>query len=355
MTIKNDFKEKGLLLKSEWDFTPDEWACIGFKTEGRRDGFFKRTGEGAIIAFFIVRGRSKDKDMWGKVVGFFELSAEKDKTQKFICPEFWNKHQLNLETNNRWLHGVGISRAWLVNKDDWKDVEVIFPNTYTKKRSFSIGAHGRKVTEADFNQIKRLRIKPVKVYGQPLPDAEPEIETAGDLLRVREIQLYGYDDFPAKPEPIRAEDSIKPSRAGPTNKGNYLVNEIAGPKYLYILKLEGSPADWLGKHYSFDCENKIIVKVGYSNSPERRCYKDIQPSYPFGQFKWHIMFPTELGNPHAPDEDTAKIGEQAMKDFFNTHPKVKSLGGEFYLVPKNLCKPCFDAGLSAITYPKTKK
>ncbi len=348
MTIKNDSKEKGLWLKSEWDFTPDEWACIGFKTEGRRDGFFKRTGEGAIIAFFIVRGRSKDKDMSGKVVGFFELSAEKDKTQKFICPEFWDKHQLNLETNNRWLHGVGISRAWLVNKDDWEDVEFIFPNTYTKERSFSIGAHGRKVTEADFNQIKRLRIKPVKVYGQPLPDAEPEIETAGDLLRLREIQLYGYDGFPAKPEPIRAEDSIKPSRAGPINKGNYSVGEIDGPRHLYILKLEGSPADWLG----YDCQDKIIIKVGFSKSPHERC-ASIQSNYPKGQFKWGVMFPKQFNNPPAPDGNTAKIGEDAMKKFLKDN--AEPLDGEFYLVPKNLCKPCFDAGLSAINYPKTKK
>ncbi len=326
MTIKNDFREKGLLLTSLWGFDTDGWGCIGFGRESTRD---KTADSGKIIVIYVTKSNGPE---WlrGKVVGFAELSGQTGHIKDFMLPISWEEKQQDRKISDRWLHGAEMSRAWKVIFSDLKIVDDVFPNTFTNDRAQSIGTHGRDVEEADFINVEELRVREVSVYKQKPLAIESEIFTITEAL-------------------------AKPSRAGPTNKGNYLVDEIDGPKYLYILKLEGSPADWLGKHYSFDYKNKIIVKVGYSNNPERRCYKDIQPSYPFGQFKWHIMFPTESGNPHAPDEDTAKIGEQAMKDFFDTHPEVKSLGGEFYLVPKNLCKPFFDAGLSAITYPKTKK
>ncbi len=342
-----NFREKRLWLKSEWDFTPDKWACIGFKTTKIRDSFFKRTGAGSIIAFWIAQGHSKDRDMWGNLVGFFELSEEMDETQKFVCPEFWEEHELKWGISNRWPHGVGIRRAWLVNKDDWENVGTIIPNTYKPIWGRWIARDGKEIQEANFDKITELRIDPAKVYGQPLPDAEPEIETVEDLLRVREIQLYQQDGKPKKPKPMTRDDIARASRAGPISKDGYFVKDPDGQRYLYILKLEGSPENWLGENPFFDIGDRIIVKIGFSHDPQKR-KRQIQSSYPLGQFEWQVMFPTEFGNPPAPNGETALIGEAAMKQFFYEHPNAESLGGEFYLVPENLCKPCFDTGLEAI-------
>lgn len=324
------------------EFIPEEWGCIGFKIESRMNGFIERTGVGSIFAIYLTKQDGDPSDDRGKVVGFVEISNKTDHISNLASEESIQRSQ------GRWLHGVEVTHAWRVIQEHKQVVETIFLDTYDPNSGQTIAAQGRHVKETNFNNIKELEVRAVNVYGQPpLPDAEPEIETVEDILRVREIQLYQQDGKPKKPKPMTGDDIVRASRAGPISKDGYFVKDPDGERYLYILKLKGSPENWLGENPFFDIRNRIIVKIGFSHDPQKR-KRQIQSSYPLGQFEWDVMFPTEFIGAHAPNGDTALIGEAAMKKFFYEHPDAESLGGEFYLVPKNICKKCFDAGLEAI-------
>ncbi len=181
--------EKDLWLTSGWNFTPWKWGCVGFTNESARNKFANPT---RIVAVYVVKHKGPPKKR-GKVVGFAELSGEKGCLRDFISKKAWNKKEDDPESKGRWNYAALIKQAWLVVEKDWQDVESIFSNTYTIGRARSIGANGRIVKENDFSKLKELRIEPSEVFKQPFPDAEPEIKTMGDLLRVRKIKLCDLD------------------------------------------------------------------------------------------------------------------------------------------------------------------
>ncbi len=184
--------EKGLWLTSGWDFTPCKWGCVGFTNESARNRFANSV---RIAAFYVVKHKGPQKKR-GKVVGFAELSGEKGCLRNFISKRAWKDKEAHRDSKGRWNYAVVIKQAWLVIENDeegWEDVESIFSNTYTIGRARSIGANGRIVKENDFSKLKELRIEPSEVFKQPFPDAEPEIKTMGDLLRVRKIKLCDLD------------------------------------------------------------------------------------------------------------------------------------------------------------------
>ncbi len=184
--------EKGLWLTSGWDFTPCKWGCVGFTNESARNRFANSV---RIAAFYVVKHKGPPKKR-GKVVGFAELSGEKDCLRDFISKRAWKDKEAHRDSKGRWNYAAVIKQAWLVVEKDWQDVESIFSNTYTIGRARSIGANGRIVKENDFSKLKELRIEPAEVFKQeelPKEPTEPEIKTVGDLLRVRDIKLCGLD------------------------------------------------------------------------------------------------------------------------------------------------------------------
>ncbi len=186
-------KKKSLRLMCEWNFTPNEWAGIGFSDKSVQD---KVAVQGSIVAIYIAKRTKsiKAQKKRGKVVGFVELSGETSHVSKFASPRIFANHKKKNKDidKDRWAFGVGISRAWYVEKASWRIVDDIFKKTYDPKAARHIGTHTKIVEEEDFANIKELRIKPAKVYPQkqlPEEHKEPEIRTVGELLKKRGIPI----------------------------------------------------------------------------------------------------------------------------------------------------------------------
>ncbi len=185
---KMNFRENGLWLMSELDFMPDVWGGIGFHEARLQNRIARR---GTIVAIYNVRD-SDNEDSQGMVVSFVELSGEMGNIRQFVCNDTLEE-RLAIEGNeNRWRYAVEISRAWMVARACWQDVEDIFSNTYENRRQGrDIGTNGRMVeSQNNFNLIENLIIEPVRVYPQvvlPPEHEEPAIRTAGALLRIRGV------------------------------------------------------------------------------------------------------------------------------------------------------------------------
>lgn len=109
----------------------------------------------------------------------------------------------------------------------------------------------------------------------------------------------------------------------------YFVGETDGPKYLYILRLEGDVAAWLGRS-AVDVAGKSIIKVGFSKNPASR-RDQIQAAYPVGKFQWRVLFPKPpIGEPPYKNADVAIAGEDAMKEYLGKDLRQR-LGGEFFV------------------------
>lgn len=116
-------------------------------------------------------------------------------------------------------------------------------------------------------------------------------------------------------------------RGGPASDAGYMVADGVAdlPRQLYVLKLEGDTAAFLGR----GAGDRTIYKIGLSASPELR-RQTLQKALPDGAFRWslHRCNTTEQIEPYR-NFEAALAGEYAMKAHLAAHGEW--LGGEFYL------------------------
>lgn len=301
-------------LTSFWGFDPSKWGCIGFADEGKRHRFLSQSKPGVLVAVYVTKSKGPE-DMRGKVVGILELSHEVGHAQNYISGDSWREKELNPDSKGKWLHAVKATRAWNIVPEDWKCVEDIFPKAYSSAHPEFIGASGVKVSADEADRLLQLDVQEVHVYGST-KTADPAIQTL--------------------------DNALSPSRAIPPPSEPYTVGETDGPKYLYILELQGDIAAYLGCSPE-DVEDKSIIKVGFSKSPLAR-RNQIQSAYPKGSYKWSVLFPSP--QPDQPPYANAKIaivGEDAMKKRL-VDGKAKGLGGEFFLAEGWLVNNTWTAG-----------
>lgn len=256
--------------------------------------------------------------MRGKVVGVLEISHEAGDAKNYISGDRWREKELDPASKGKWLHAVKATRAWSIVPEDWKPVEHLLPNAYNSAHPEFIGASGVKVSAEEAGKLLQLDVEEVHVYGCN-NSADPTIQTL--------------------------QNSLRPSLAIPPPSAPYRVGETDGPKYLYILKLLGNTAVYLGCSPDV-VEEKSIIKVGFSKSPLAR-RNQIQSAYPEGTFKWEILFPNPT--PDAAPYSNARIaisGEDAMRKRL-VDEKAKVLGGEFFLAEDWLVYKTWAAGIHA--------
>lgn len=301
-------------LTSFWGFDPSKWGCIGFADENKRNRFLSQSKPGVLVAIYVTKGKGPE-DMRGKVVGVLELSHEAGHAQEYIAGDIWRRKELDPDSKGKWLYAVKANRAWKIIPEDWKMVEDIFPEGYGSAHPEFIGASGIKLSVGEAEKLLQLDVQEVHVYGSTKL-ADPTIQTL--------------------------EGALAPSRAVPPASNPYTVGETDGPKYLYILELQGDIAAYLGCSTE-DVEGKSIVKVGFSKSPLAR-RNQIQSAYPDGAFRWSIIFPSPLPDdaPYA-NAKIAIAGEDAMKKRL-VDEKAKVLGGEFFLAEDWLVHKSWTAG-----------
>lgn len=311
-------------LTSFWGFDPSKWGCIGFADEAKRNRFLSQSKSGVLVAIYVTKGKGPE-EMRGKVVGVLELSHEAGHAQNYISGDRWREKELNPKSKGKWLHAVKATRAWSIVPEDWKRVEDIFPKAYGSAHPEFIGASGVKVSAHEAEILLQLDVQEMHVYGST-EVADPTIQTL--------------------------DSALSPSRAIPPPSEPYTVGETDGPKYLYILELQGDIASYRGCSPE-EVEDKSIIKVGFSKSPLAR-RNQIQSAYPEGVFKWSVLFPSPVPEdaPYA-NASVAIAGEDAMKKRL-VDGNAEVLGGEFFLAEDWLVYKTWFAGIHVAQVAQSK-
>lgn len=304
-------------LTSFWGFDPASWGCIGFADEARRNRYLANSKPGTLVAIYVTRAKGPE-DMRGKVVGVLEISHETGHAQNFISGDRWAEKERDPESRGKWLYAVKATRAWRVIPEDWRPVEELFPQAYHSSHPEFIGASGVPLSTDEAAKLYELDVYEVPVYGQTDP-VDPTIQTL--------------------------ESALSPSRAVRPASRPYWVGETDGPKHLYILRLRGNLASYLGRRED-EVEDKHIIKVGFSKSPQAR-RDQIQSAYPRGAFVWEVFRPDpQPDNAPYGNAEVAIAGEDAMKKRL-VEDGAEVLGGEFFLVDDNLVYRTWVAGKNA--------
>jgi len=244
-----------------------------------------------------------------------EVSHEIGHAQQFISGDQWAKKEADPDSRGKWLYALRATRAWRIAPEDWREVHDLFPAAYASADPQFIGAAGVPLGREEAEKLLQLDVYEVPIYGQDRP-----VDTTITTL----------------------ETALTPSRAIPPADSGYWVGETDGPKHLYILKLEGDIAAYLGRRPSA-VEDKAIIKVGFSKSPLSR-REQIQGAYPAGSFRWTVFRPQDTSAP-APYANAriAIAGEDAMKARL-VQDGAESLGGEFFLADDWLVHQTWTAG-----------
>lgn len=304
-------------LTSFWGFEPASWGCIGFADEARRTRYLNNSKPGTLVAIYVTKGKGPE-DMRGKVVGVLEISHEIGHAREFISADRWAEKERDPNFRGKWLYAVKSTRAWRVVPEDYVTVEELFPQAYNSSHPEFIGASGVPIPADEAAKLFELDVYEVPVYGQT-ETVDPTIQTL--------------------------ESALSPSRAVRPASRPYWVGETDGPKHLYILRLTGNIATYLGRSPD-NVEDQHIIKVGFSKSPLAR-RDQIQSAYPRGSFNWEVFKPSpQPDNAPYGNAGIAIAGEDAMKKRL-VEDGAEVLGGEFFLADDNLIYRTWAAGNNA--------
>ncbi len=266
------------------------------------------------MVIYVTKGKGPER-MRGNVVGILEISRNIAHAKNFISGDRWAAKESDPESRGKWLYAVGVSRAWRVAEEDWRPVDQLLPATYGSTHPEHIGAQGVPINPSEIPGLLQLTVYEVPVYGQT-------------------------DQIQGSIQPL--QDALYPSRAVFPSTQPFWVGETDGPKHLYILRLAGDIAAYLG-NAAEDLADKLIVKVGFSRSPLSR-RDQIQSAYPNGQYRWEVHFPVHVPEiPPFPNARVAIAGEDAMKKRLQ-EDGGRSLGGEFFLADEGLIIRAWAAG-----------
>lgn len=298
-------------LTSFYGFGPWNWGFLGFTQENARRSFIESSASGALV---VIYGASKaaDDERYN-VIGVLQCSHVTGHAQQFMPPEEWLKKQANPESKGKWNYAVKVERAWRVTPETRMPVREFAPDATANEAWQHIGARGEKLNRKEADNILRLDLEEVAVYGQ----------TA--LLHAA---------------PGSAREVLAPSRAGPVSQSAYTVREAEGPKHLYILSLSGDANAFLGE----PAKGHLIVKAGFSRSPKSR-RDSLNCAFPNLAFKWEVLYSgVEHGLDAYPSSAHALAGEKAMQTVLCEAPHARSLGGEFFLADPHQIAKAWEAG-----------
>ncbi len=306
--------DRSYWLTSFWGFEPGEWGGLGFPNGRFLENYIVATRPGSILAVYVTKAKGP-LEMRGKLVGFMEISHDRGDIDHFISGRQRAIKEADPERRGRWKFAVRATRAWRVIPEDYKDIEDVLPLTYRAHNHQFLGSQGAAIDPSDLPALWDLNVIEVPIYGVS-PEVTGQIVTFGAATGM----------VPAVP---------------PAQKP-YWVGETDGPKHLYILKLSGNIAEYLGCS-EIDLDERMVIKVGLSRSPLSR-RDQIQSAYPDGTYKWEIMFPKPLpSEPPYPNFEIARVGEDAMKHRLIADG-AKWLQGEFYLASEGLIYSAWTAG-----------
>lgn len=304
-------------LTSFWGWNPEEWGGVGWSTEGRRNAFLREAGPGSLVAVYVTKD-AKDSELRGKLAGLYEISDRVGDLSEFLTEDALEERRRDLGGDSKWSFAVGASRAWTII--DPPKIEKVASATYSYGKARTIGSLGKLLAQPEIEVLSKLRVMEVPVAGQA---ADSAIDT----------------------KPSSLNRKFKPSRAVPPSGGHRGWIETPGPKHLYVLRMQGSVADYFGANASKYVAGEVY-KVGYSKSPIGRCatFQNHLPGN--GQFEWEIHKSTANDGGPVPNADIAIAGEDELKKHLEIHGE--SLGREFFFASSGVVSDAWQTALKAI-------
>jgi hypothetical protein len=285
-------------LTSFYDFNPEETGYLGFTKQGDRDSFIKEARKGDLVLIYASGSTETAPDERKQVKGFLEVDLVPIKDSD-RASEAAKERKKASGWEDRWTHAVPVRRAWKITCPI--EVKNIAPETYNQ-RAMRIAVRGELIKEAETTRALQLPVVQTNVFGEPpiaLEDNEP-----------RDIGSF-----------------FKPSKGIQPAFGKRTSNYVDGECFLYKMIAKGDIGALLGQS-SDEIGNKELVKVGYSNDPERRCMELNAGIPPEAVFKWHL----EVQSKPFPNGQSAFEAEKHLKA--ELAQCSESLGGEFFLGTK---------------------
>lgn len=302
-------------LTSFYGFSPETWGFLGFSNDGQRGRFIRETRPGALVVIYGHKTRAPTNQQ-GMVIGVQQVTHRVNHAEAFMSPSEWSRKAADPERADKWNLAVKATRAWRVAEEAYLSIEDFAPETYSTARAQAIGSQGMRLTGAEARRLLDLTLIETSVFGEiPVTAAVPAPGT----------------------------EIFTPSRPGPVSQSGYFCKEAEGPKSLYVLRLHGDEAAYLGR----PVEGRWIIKVGMSGSPSSRC-SAFNASLPAGAFKWELLRANQsMGLPLFPRSAEAIRAETQMKAFL--HQNETSLGGEFFLVRPEAVAAAWDVATRNLT------
>lgn len=293
--------EPKVLLSGAFGFDPYHWPCLPFTNQGRVKTIREQSCPGFFALVYATKTPQVEASIRGRVLGLMQLSHVTSPTEDLLSPQGRARKQALQSKANTWNTAFRAMRAWEIARDHRPCVAELAQETYSATAGKALAHYGAWLKPAEVAKILELPLIP-----QPLFGIDEGVEAV--LAEAREV--------------------LKPSRPGPVSQNPYMVREAEGPKYVYILELQGNADHFLGKA----AEGRSILKVGFSKSPATRCLA-FNSALPKGAFHWRVLRSSlDEGEPPFPSSHKAKEVEQAMITFLDE--RGGSLGREFFLSDK---------------------
>jgi hypothetical protein len=290
-------------LTSLWGYDPKTWGFIGFSKRHQLESFLEDTKPGVLVVIYINTNGHEPR-LRQSVVGVMQLSHQTGPAAEFMDPVAYIAKQQKAEEADKWDYAVRCERAWQILPEQRPRIETFADISWRPEKGMHIGAQGVQLKGSEARKLLDLSMVEVDVYGaSSIIGAAP-----GTLADVQQ--------------------EFSPSRGIPSPSAPFTVRESEGPKELYILRLEGSAANFLGRTTA-EVGGKAIVKVGFSQSAAMRCLQ-LQAALPAGAFRWRVIRSNTLdGTLSYSSSRVAMRGEDEMKRCLAM--VGESLGREFFL------------------------
>jgi hypothetical protein len=294
-------------LRAFWGFAPEQDGYLGFTLEGNRDRLIREYRSGDLVLIYGADTEETAKEQRKQVLGFLEIEAIPILDKDRASPEGYRRKVEN-GWQDRWTYAVPVKRAWRVNRK--VEVSHIAARTYSVQKARQIGSRGELLDDDEAIAALRLPVTRTEVFGgEPVPPDELTGEAA-------------------------MADLFAPSRGFPPSYGSRSYDVEDGDNRLYVLKLLGDVAAFLGKQ-KYETIRKCVVKVGDAKEPQSRCDAHNEHLPPASQFKWQLAYSSDP----FPSGGAAKDAEDRLKAHFQA--RFQSLGREFFLADENLVQTEF--------------
>lgn len=281
-------------LKAFWGFAPWHDGYLGFTRPGDRERFIRLCSPGDLVLIYGADNKLTTKVDRRQALGFLEVDATERISDLARASPEGRQRKIQMNVTDRWTHALPVRRAWKVNRR--VEIGHLATETYTHEYARVIASQGMLVNPAEAVRVLALPVVPVNVYG------EQEVTAGAEA----------------------AMSTYVPSRGIMPSFGPRTSEYVDGDAYLYMLQFEGDGAALLGfDRYALG--RQVVVKVGYSSEPARRCSTHNAHLPPAAKAKWRLSLQSRA----YPTGGEAKTAEDALKETFAA--KFKSLGNEFFL------------------------